>query len=366
MQLPDYVRIGQVQKGLAELLQHSFSAIAVLVDENTYQYCYPIVAPILPQGHQIIAIPSGEQHKNLQTCQQIWQALTNMQADRNALLINLGGGVISDMGGFCAATYKRGIRFVQIPTTLLAQVDASIGGKLGIDFQGFKNHIGVFQLPFCVLIDTSFLATLPWRQLRSGFAELLKHSLIADWQAWYELTRAHHLQDVDWQKVVHHSIAIKERIVSQDPHEKGLRKILNFGHTLGHAIETYFLENRPAEQGLLHGEAIAAGMIAEAWLAVRKTGLPQQEFEEIKWHLLQLYGKIAISQHEIASIAQLALQDKKNQNGIIQLSLIEAIGACKYNVPATVKELKEALLAYCQMPAEIHDNNGTSIDQVGM
>lgn len=349
MRLPDYVRIGEVQKNLTAALQQGWSGVFVLTDENTNRHCYPLIASVLPSDHRVITIPSGEEHKNLHTCQKIWQALTEAQADRNALLINLGGGVIGDMGGFCAATYKRGIAFIQIPTTLLAQTDASVGGKLGIDFHGFKNHIGVFCPPAYVLIDTCFLATLPLRELRSGFAELLKHALIADAEAWQELTRSDNWLDTNWEKVVPHSVALKQQVVEQDPNEKGLRKILNFGHTVGHAVEGYFLESQPDENRLLHGEAVAAGMIAESWLAVQKRLLPQESYEEIKKYLLRLYGKINIPSHAISEIARMTLQDKKNQNGTIALSLIERIGSCRFNVPASLSEIEQALREYGEL-----------------
>lgn len=350
MQLPDYVHIGPVQQTLPtvlETLKPSF--VFILADENTYLYCYPLIAPVLPDKHELIVIPAGEEHKNLQTCQKIWQHLTDAQADRHALLINLGGGVIGDMGGFCAATYKRGIRFIQIPTTLLAQVDASVGGKLGIDFQGFKNHIGVFRQPDHVLMDTYFFRTLPVRELRSGFAELLKHGLIADAEAWQELSRPEDFLTLDWEKVVPRSVALKQSIVEQDPTEKGLRKILNFGHTIGHAIESYFLENQPIEKRLLHGEAIAVGMIAESWLAVHKTLLPQESYEEICNYLLKLYGKINIPSEIVPQIARLTLQDKKNENGTIALSLIDKIGSCRFNVAASLAEIEEAIWVYAEL-----------------
>lgn len=351
MPLPSYVRVGNIQQSLAEVIQRKWSAVFVLADENTHRYCYPLIADALPANHQLIIIRAGEAYKNLHTCEQIWQALTQAHADRNALLLNLGGGVIGDMGGFCAATYKRGIAFVQIPTTLLAQVDASVGGKLGIDFQGFKNHIGVFCQPAYVLIDTGFLTTLPFRELRSGFAELLKHGLIADRQTWKELVQPTDFQKLDWQQVVPHSIALKQQIVLQDPTEKGLRKILNFGHTIGHAVESYFLENQPAENRLLHGEAIALGMIAEAWLAMQKKLLPPYCYEEVQTYLLRLYGKVALSEEAIAKIATMTLQDKKNQNGTISLSLIDGIGSCRFNIPATLAEIEQALHSYSRLSA---------------
>ncbi|MEZ0611640.1 3-dehydroquinate synthase [Fibrella sp. WM1] len=318
------------------------SALAVLVDNHTARHCYPLVKPLLPK-HTLIKIPAGETQKNLGTCETIWAALTNANFDRHALVLNLGGGVIGDMGGFCAATYKRGIAFAQLPTTLLSQVDASVGGKLGIDFQGLKNHIGVFTQPNDVLIDTAFLGTLPPRELRSGFAEVIKHCLIADATEWERLRR-YDLEDLDWNTAVAHSVAIKQRVVEQDPTEKGLRKILNFGHTLGHAVETHFLE-RPKGR-LLHGEAIAAGMIMEAFIAHQKGMIDAALLAEIEEYLFAVYGNVTFTDADLEPVLAHTLQDKKNRAGQVRMALIDGPGQCAYDVPVTKLEMRQALDYY--------------------
>ncbi|MEJ0032353.1 MAG: 3-dehydroquinate synthase family protein [Bacteroidota bacterium] len=233
----------EVNTGIASLLKEFFekkaySQVVVLTDRNTRLHCYPLVAENIP-SHEIIEIEAGETFKNIDTCQVIWQRMTDLRLDRHALLVVLGGGVLGDMGGFCAATYKRGIDFLLLPTTLLAQVDASVGGKLAIDFNGIKNHIGVFQLPVSTLIGPEFLKTLPFRELRSGFAEVIKHCIIGDQKMW-NVIRAKDVAGQDWETVIRHSVEFKTGVVTEDPKEKGRRKILNFGHTIGHALETYF------------------------------------------------------------------------------------------------------------------------------
>lgn len=315
--------------------------VAVLVDEHTKEYCYPLVKALLP-AHTLIEIESGEERKHLGTCQHIWQSLTDQAFDRKGLLINLGGGVIGDMGGFCAATYKRGIDFVQVPTTLLSQVDASLGGKLGVDFQGFKNHIGIFQIPSLVLICPVFLATLPERELRSGFAEVIKHGLIQDKTAWEQLS-SKGLQEQDWAAAIPHSINIKASVVEEDPQEHGLRKILNFGHTIGHAVETFYL---PTPSKLLHGEAIAVGMIAEAYLSFKRNWLTAEELRQIGTYILQVFGKSPIPQKDWESIAALAIQDKKNEGKEVRAALLEGLGKAGYNHPLSQQDILEALRYY--------------------
>lgn len=319
----------------------NYSKIIVLVDQNTAKHCYPLLKPLLP-AHELIEIESGEKNKNLRTCEKIWQKLTDFQTDRNALMINLGGGVIGDMGGFCAATFKRGIDFIQIPTTLLSQVDASVGGKLGIDFQGFKNHIGVFQLPKNVIIDTVFLQTLPANELRSGFAEVIKHCLITDKKEWKKISKKE-LKDLNLQKIVAHSVGIKEKVVTEDPTEKGLRKILNFGHTVGHAVEGFYLET---PQKLLHGEAIAVGMIAESWISLKKGLISKKKLAEIENYIFQIFPKIDFSAQDIPNITPLALQDKKNSGKKIKASLLTDIGVCDYDIEISEQEIAESLLYY--------------------
>ena len=337
------ITIAPLAESLPQFIeQQNPSAIAVLVDIHTAKYCYPLVKPLLPK-HTLIRIPAGETHKHLGTCETIWAALTKANFDRHGLLLNLGGGVVGDMGGFCAATYKRGIAFAQLPTTLLSQVDASVGGKLGIDFQGLKNHIGVFKLPDAVLIDPAFLQTLPPRELRSGFAEVIKHCLIADADEWNRIRR-YDLDDIDWAETVAHSVAIKERVVAQDPTEKGLRKILNFGHTLGHAVETHFL---PRPKGrLLHGEAIAAGMIMEAYIAFRKGMITDLHLEATEEYLFAVYGRVPLAQGDFDPILAYTLQDKKNRAGQVRMALIDGPGHCAYDIPVSKIAMREALEYY--------------------
>jgi 3-dehydroquinate synthase len=338
------------EKELAAFLPQ-YSSVWVIVDQNTYVNCYPKIQDVI-SSDRVIHIQAGEEAKNLNTCQVIWKQMTDAALDRKALIINLGGGVIGDMGGFCASTYKRGIDFIQIPTTLLSQVDASVGGKLGIDFTDsdnnvFKNHIGVFNIPVAVIIDPTFLDTLDLRELRSGFAEIIKHCLIADKSKWNEIKQITDLSQFNWMELAKHSIAIKEKITIEDPHEKGLRKILNFGHTIGHAIESYFLFV-PGKR-LLHGEAIAAGMICESWLSVQKGFITIEEHTEIEQYILSIYGKTSITNEEIESIVPLTIQDKKNEKGAIQFSLLEKVGKANFNISLTKDEINASLHYYASI-----------------
>ena len=328
---------------LKEFLQNrAFSKVAVLVDENTLHHCYPAVKPYLPE-HELIQVKSGEEHKTLQTCEHIWQRMTELNLDRWSVLVNLGGGVIGDMGGFCAAVFKRGLYFVQVPTTLLAQVDASVGGKTGIDFHGLKNHIGVYQEPQAVFINPAFLQTLPPRQLKSGYAEIIKHWLIADAEA-FQTQRHVGLFTEDWEELIRHSVSIKSEVVEADPLEGGYRKVLNFGHTVGHAVESYLLEK--PERALLHGEAVAVGMLCEAWLSVYHKLLSEGELDKIETFLMSVYEKVKLTEADIQSIAQLALQDKKNTSTTINCTLLNGIGKAVFDQPVTVQQIVESLRYY--------------------
>lgn len=335
------ILIQPISETLENAIQ-SYSKIAVLVDENTKAHCYPHIKPLL-NSHLLIEIPSGEENKNIDTCNKIWQELTDNEFDRKSLLLNLGGGVIGDMGGFCAATYKRGIDFIQIPTTLLSQVDASVGGKLGIDFGIFKNHIGVFQEPIKVLIDATFLQTLSYRELRSGFGEVIKHCLIADKLAWKDLINKE-LEGQNWQEIIRHSVAIKAQIVEADPKEKALRKILNFGHTVGHAVESFFLTH--TEGRLLHGEAIAIGMICETWLAAQRGFVSEAELSEIRDYIVKIYGRVSIKETDFELIVKNTSQDKKNESGVILCSLLKEIGLANFDIATSKNEIKESLRYY--------------------
>ena len=323
------------------LLEKQYSSVAVLADENTRNHCYPLIKNHLSE-HTLIVIPSGEEFKTLETCTTIWQAMTDAKMDRHSVLISIGGGVLGDMGGFCAATYKRGIDFITIPTTLLAQADASIGGKLGIDFNHFKNHIGVFKEPALNLIYSGFLKTLPESELRSGFAEVIKHTLISDRNLWNEIKKQA-LQDLPWETLVPKSVAFKCSVVNQDPFEKGLRKILNAGHTVGHAIESYFLAKG---NKILHGEAVAAGLIAESFIGLKRNLLDKESLEEIQTYILRVYGKLNLQEKNLKEIAALCLQDKKNKGNSVLCVLPEGIGKAKFDVEISLGEIEECLSYY--------------------
>ncbi|GAB2558825.1 3-dehydroquinate synthase [Spirosoma aerophilum] len=337
------VTIAPLAESLPAFLEsYDFSAIAVIADNHTFRFCYPELKTLLPK-HTLVRIKSGEEQKHIATCELIWDALTRANFDRHALVINLGGGVIGDMGGFCAATYKRGIAFVQVPTTLLSQVDASVGGKLGIDFRGFKNHIGVFQQPNTVLIDPTFLSTLPERELRSGFAEVIKHCLIADANMWDNIRRRD-LEEQDWSALVTHSVGVKQHVVAQDPTEKGLRKILNFGHTLGHAVETHFL-TQPRKR-LLHGEAIAVGMVAEAYIAYHKKMIDELLLTQIEEYIFAVYGNVRLTDEDTEPILALTLQDKKNRGREVRMSLLDGPGSCAFDILVSNADMRKGLEFY--------------------
>ncbi|GAA4847233.1 3-dehydroquinate synthase [Algivirga pacifica] len=322
-----------------------YTKVAVIVDENTVTHCYPKIKQWLPE-HTVIQIQSGEENKTIETCTKIWQALTDARFDRKSFVLNLGGGVIGDMGGFCASTYKRGIDFWQMPTTLLSQVDASVGGKLGVDFGKLKNHIGIFRVPDHVVICPDFLETLPQNELRSGYAEVIKHGLIANKEEWQDLS-SKSLLEQDWEGVIQRSVAIKKNVVENDPTEKGLRKILNFGHTIGHAIESYLLDI--SGRKLLHGEAIAIGMICEAYLSVKKAGLPESELDSIQDYILKVYGKVELTDADIPHLQDYMLQDKKNEGEKINCSLLEATGDCGFDYVVSWDEAKESIAYYMSL-----------------
>jgi 3-dehydroquinate synthase len=290
----------------------------------------------------VITVNSGEEFKTLQTCAHIWEQMTDLAMDRHAVLLVLGGGVLGDMGGFCAATYKRGIDFILMPTTLLAMADASIGGKLGIDFRHFKNHIGLFKEPVLTLIHSEFLKTLPVNELRSGFAEVIKHALISDRTLWNEL-RSKSLEEQPWDVLLRHSAEFKSSVVQQDPTEKGLRKILNAGHTIGHALESYFLKSG---NRILHGEAVAAGLVAEAFIAKNQKLITDEEVSQIVEYILKLYLKLEIQEKDYAQIAALCIQDKKNKGNTVLAVLPEGIGKARWDCAVSEEEIVGALAFY--------------------
>ena len=304
---------------LSKLDLSEYSKVAILVDENTKRDCLNKLSKA--DNSIIIEIKSGEENKNISTCNFIWQELTSHNFNRNSLMINLGGGVIGDMGGFCASTYNRGIEFIQIPTTLLAMVDASIGGKLGIDFSGLKNQIGLFTNPKSVLIYPDFLETLPLNQLKSGFAEVLKHALISDKNLWNEILNTP-FKKLNWNEIISLSVEIKNKIVLSDPKEKGERKKLNFGHTFGHAIESFYLQKSTP---VLHGQAIALGMLIEG----KMSNLSELEKVEITAFILSNFTL----PHNPAKnqLIEFMKNDKKNSDEKINFTLLDGIGSCSIN-----------------------------------
>ena len=315
------------EDSLSKLDILSYSKVAILVDENTKRDCLHKLPKI--DSHVIIEVKSGEHNKTISTCNYIWEKLTENQFDKNSLLINLGGGVIGDMGGFCASTFKRGIHFIQIPTTLLSMVDASIGGKLAIDFKNFKNQIGLFNNPKTVLIYPEFLATLPKKILKSGFSEVVKHALIADRDLWNNIS-SKRFEDLDWLKIITTSVSIKNNIVLSDPYEIDMRKKLNFGHTYGHAIESFYLKKGTP---VLHGEAVFAGMILETQLS----NLHPEEKLEIKNYILSNFSLPFFPKK--SDLLPFLINDKKNKLGKISFSLLNQIGDCMVDHLFSLDEL---------------------------
>lgn len=317
--------------------------IFVLTDETTQQLCWPKIKNFKALKNSTpIIIKATDTHKNLDTLSQVWQALSNGGATRHSLMINLGGGMVTDLGGFAASTFKRGIDFINIPTTLLAMVDASVGGKTGINFGGLKNEIGVFSDSRVVIINTQFLDTLDHDNICSGYAEMLKHGLISDERTWAELVTF----DLDTpdlnqlQRMVAESIKVKERIVEADPHEHGIRKALNLGHTMGHAFESFAMRRGTP---ILHGYAVAYGLISELYMSARKTAFPTDRMHQTVRFIRENYGTINITCDDYPTLIELMHHDKKNTSGIINFTLLGNVGDIRINQTANEEEIKEAL-----------------------
>ena len=329
------------------LANNSFSTIFFLVDENTHVHCLPLLLADLDNlsAYEILEIDSGEDNKNIDTVTNLWLALSDLGADRHALVINVGGGVLTDMGGFMASTFKRGIKFINIPTTLLSMVDASAGGKNGIDLEGMKNMVGTFNQPEMVLVDPKFLLTLEQRQVKSGLAEMLKHGLIKNRDHWDNLVQLPSHDAEALAPFIMDSIHLKENVVENDPYEKGERKILNFGHTIGHAIESESLET---DFPLLHGEAIVIGMIIETFLSYEQELISKADVEEVCESFASMYVLNTIDMQIFPNLMQWMKHDKKNQNNSINFSLINKIGSCRYDVICTEEEIRQAFDKYNQ------------------
>ena len=331
----------------------------VLTDSHTTECCLPLWAEFIgDMPYHLLTIEAGERSKTLTSVQRVWDFLLQHRATREALLINLGGGMVTDLGGFAAATYMRGIRFVNIPTTLLAMVDASSGGKTGIDYNGIKNGIGTFTQPLATLIHPNFLRTLPASELLSGFAEMLKHALIASPEEWIrllqlaqeELPQAQFVAALSERGLLHNSITIKEQVVAQDPREAGMRKILNFGHTIGHAIESAALENslQPSTFNLQHspshGYCVLWGMVAEVYLSVVHAGCPREVLQQLTQIMLQWYGRPQCDCKQREQLIQRMYQDKKNEaNHSPNFTLLRALGEPIINQHLSDADINEAL-----------------------
>ncbi len=324
-----------------------YSSIFILVDSNTKKYCLPVFLSKIPPtlDYKIIEIPAGENFKNLETCQVVWHELTCLKADRKSVVFHLGGGMLTDLGGFTAATFKRGIKFINFPTTLLGMVDASIGGKTGVDFMHLKNQIGLFVNPELLIVDFSYLKTLPKRELHSGLAEIIKYGLTYDVNLWKSLNRHIPYNNSVLKDWIYSSITIKNEIVLQDPKEEGIRKILNFGHTIGHAIESYFLESK-TKNTLLHGEAVAAGLLMETYLSTKVFNFNKKNLKQLEKLIFSYFDKISFSKKDYLSFFENMKHDKKNINGEVLFTLLQDIGKSKWNVKVSEKLIIEALDYY--------------------
>lgn len=326
----------------------------VLTDDNTRRLCWPVVKDYgCLAAAQLITIPAGDEHKNLTSLSHVWQQLQQGGATRHSLMVCLGGGMVTDLGGFAASTFKRGIAFINIPTTLLAMVDASVGGKTGINFCGLKNEVGVFSEAQAVIICTRFLQTLDMQNVLSGYAEMLKHGLISNKEHWAELLRfpiegLNSQDSSDGQdpsgglaSLLARSVAVKERIVEADPHEQGLRKALNLGHTIGHAIEEWSF--KPTPNPLLHGYAVAYGLVGELYLSAVKCHFPTDRLRQTVQFVREHYGTPAITCNDYPALLRLMTHDKKNTAGTINFTLLADIGELQLNQSATDEEICEAL-----------------------
>ena len=321
----------------------------VLCDETTERLCLPVISNFeCMRGAQLITIPATDTHKTLESLSHVWSELQRMGATRHSLMVNLGGGMVTDLGGFAASTFKRGIPYINIPTTLLSMVDASVGGKTGINFGGLKNEIGVFNNARSVILDTTFLRTMDHENICSGYAEMLKHGLINNEEMWaellnFDLESLDNLEHLDiLGRMVAESVAVKQRIVTEDPTEQGIRKALNLGHTAGHAFESLALERKP----VLHGYAVAWGMIVELYLCCVKTNFPQNQMRQTVAFIKENYGRMEITCDDYPHLIELMHHDKKNQGNSINFTLLGGIGDIRINQTATEEEIKDALDFY--------------------
>ncbi len=333
------IYLGASSSAIRDLLnQIPHSGRFVITDTHTHAHCLPLLQG-LDQPHHTILLPPGEKNKDLVQCQRIWSHLIEHGADRETLIINLGGGVICDLGGFAAACYQRGVRFVHFPTTVTAMTDAAIGGKLAVDFQGYKNYIGLFRAPELIWINPDFIRTLPKEEIHFGLAEVVKHAIIGSPSLWENLGATRAIEDIDWEALLALSIEVKIRVTEEDPLEKGLRKTLNFGHTIGHALESYYLTT---DHPLTHGQAVTLGILAESRMAQQYGLLDSSVFEAITEMVFRLLAPPVMTIPTLASLENWLIRDKKSRHGEVMYSLPQAIGSCRWNIANISPE--EALL----------------------
>ena len=327
--------------------KNKYSKVFILVDSNTNKYCLDLFLEkhLSEVNFKIVKIKEGEENKNTKNLYSAWTKISKLGGDRNSLLINLGGGLVSDLGGFVASTYNRGIDFINVPTTLLSIVDASIGGKVGINIGRLKNQVGVFNYPKLILIDTSFLETLPKREINSGFAEMLKHGLIFEKNYYKTLSELKNIDSKLSTELIYNSIKIKNEVVNRDPKEKDFRKILNFGHTLGHAIESHFLGKKKTKT-LLHGEAISIGMVLESYISYKILKLPYEQCKNIKRTINNNFKKVKINKEDLKSIVKLIKFDKKNRGEKVLFVLLYEIGKIKIDIEVPKKIVIESFEFY--------------------
>jgi len=336
-----------IEKELDKILEsYSKSKIFILMDSGAQEHCWHLLSgnEIMQKVPKLI-IENGEQNKSLESVVKAWEFLGENEANRHSLVINIGGGMMSDLGGFVASTFKRGCHFINIPTTLLSQIDASVGGKTGFNFNGLKNEIGVINQPDMVVISPEFLKTLPIKEFKSGFAEMLKHAIIFS-QNYLDELFTFNFDDINYSKLlnlIRKSVAVKQEFVMKDPMERDVRKVLNFGHTIGHAFESYAHRHKLE---LYHGEAVALGMIGELYLSVKKKAFPQDKFEEIVKYITDIYADFSIFAKDYPELYQLMLHDKKNSDEGVNFTLLQDVGAYTINNICTEEEIVEALNQY--------------------
>jgi len=343
----DLIFTESIEKELGRVLEsYSKSKIFILMDSGAEEHCWHLLAGIKAlQSVPKLIIQAGEQNKSLESVAKAWEFLSQNGANRHSLVINIGGGMLSDLGGFVASTFKRGCHFINVPTTLLSQIDASVGGKTGINFNGLKNEIGVINQPDMVVLSPEFLKTLPMKEFKSGFAEMLKHAIIFS-QNYLDELIAFNFNDINYSKLlnmIRKSVAVKQEFVMKDPMERDVRKVLNFGHTIGHSFESYAHHHKLE---LYHGEAVALGMIGELYLSVKKKAFPQDKYEEIVKYIRDIYSDFSIFAKDYPEFYQLMLHDKKNTDEGVNFTLLPNIGAYSIDNICNEEEVYEALSQY--------------------